>query len=128
MITNWKLPSMFIWNIVQNERILFIIFGDMQAPKSVEILEMEMKQMKETINKIDENVSKISSFIFEWWIEEKFVSQKTFELTIEALEKELDQKGKMLDELKSNQSKVIRIVITGVLSAILGLVIKSNIL
>jgi len=100
----------------------------MQAPKSVEILEMEMKQMKETINKIDENVSKISSFIFEWWIEEKFVSQKTFELTIEALEKELDQKGKMLDELKSNQSKVIRIVITAVLSAILGLVIKSNIL
>jgi len=100
----------------------------MQAPKSVEILEMEMKQMKETINKIDENVSKISSFIFEWWIEEKFVSQKTFELTIEALEKELEQKGKMLDELKSNQSKVIRIVITAVLSAILGLVIKSNIL
>lgn len=100
----------------------------MTAPKNVEILEIEVKQMKETINKIDENVSKISSFIFEWWIEEKFVSQKTFELTIEALEKELDQKGKMLDELKSNQSKVIRIVITGVLSAILGLVIKSNIL
>lgn len=99
----------------------------MPAQKSVEILEMEVKQMKETINKIDENVSKISSFIFEWWIEEKFVSQKTFELTIEALEKELDQKGKMLDELKSNQSKVIRIVITAVLSAILGLVIKSNI-
>ena len=100
----------------------------MQAPKSVEILEIEVKQMKETINKIDENVSKISSFIFEWWIEEKFVSQKTFELTIEALQKELEQKQKSLDELKSNQSKVIRIVITAVLSAILGLVIKSNIL
>lgn len=100
----------------------------MQETKSVEVLKLEMKQMKETINKIDENVSKISSFIFEWWIEEKFVSQKTFELTVEALEKELDQKGKMLDELKSNQSKVIRIVITAVLSAILGLVIKSNIL
>ena len=99
----------------------------MQAPKSVEILEMEVKQMKETINKIDENVSKISSFIFEWWIEEKFVSQKTFELTVEALNKELEQKQKSLDELKSNQSKVIRIVITAVLSAILGLVIKSNI-
>lgn len=99
----------------------------MTAPKSVEILEMEVKQMKETINKIDENVSKISSFIFEWWIEEKFVSQKTFELTIEALQKELEQKQKSLDELKSNQSKVIRIVITAVLSAILGLVIKSNI-
>lgn len=99
----------------------------MTAPKT-EVLQLEMKQMKETINKIDENVSKISAFIFEWWIEEKFVSQKTFELTIEALEKELEQKGKMLDELKSNQSKVIRIVITAVLSAILGLVIKSNIL
>lgn len=100
----------------------------MPTPKSVEILEIEVKQMKETINKIDENVSKISSFIFEWWIEEKFVSQKTFELTIEALQKELEQKQKSLDELKSNQSKVIRIVITGVLSAILGLVIKSNLL
>lgn len=99
----------------------------MQAPKSVEILEMEMKQMKETINKIDENVSKISSFIFEWWIEEKFVSQKTFELTIEALEKELDQKGKMLDDLKSNQAKVIRIVISAVLTAVIGLVIKTNV-
>ena len=99
----------------------------MQSPKSVEILEIEVKQMKETINKIDENVSKISSFIFEWWIEEKFVSQKTFELTIEAMQKELEQKQKSLDELKANQSKVIRIVITGVLSAILGLVIKSNI-
>lgn len=99
----------------------------MTTPKSVEILEIEMKQMKDTINKIDENVSKISAFIFEWWIEEKFVSQKTFELTIEALEKELEQKGKMLDELKSNQSKVIRIVITAVLTAVLGLVIKSNI-
>ena len=100
----------------------------MQAPKSVEILEMEMKQMKETINKIDENVSKISSFIFEWWIEEKFVSQKTFELTIEALEKELDQKGKMLDDLKSNQAKVIRIVISAILTAVVGLVIKTNVL
>ena len=98
----------------------------MTTPKSVEILEIEMKQMKETINKIDENVSKISSFIFEWWIEQKFVSQKTFELTIEALNKELEQKQKALDDLKSNQSKVIRIVITGVLSAILGLVIKTN--
>lgn len=98
----------------------------MQSPKSVEVLEIEMKQMKETINKIDENVSKISSFIFEWWIEEKFVSQKTFELTVEALNKELEQKQKALDDLKSNQSKVIRIVITGVLSAILGLVIKTN--
>lgn len=100
----------------------------MTAPKSVEILEIEVKQMKETINKIDENVSKISAFIFEWWIEQKFVSQKTFELTVDALQKELEQKQKSLDELKSNQSKVIRIVITGVLSAILGLVIKSNIL
>lgn len=98
----------------------------MTTPKSVEILEIEMKQMKETINKIDENVSKISSFIFEWWIEQKFVSQKTFELTVEALNKELEQKQKALDDLKSNQSKVIRIVITGVLSAILGLVIKTN--
>jgi len=98
----------------------------MTTPKSVEILEIEMKQMKETINKIDENVSKISSFIFEWWIEEKFVSQKTFELTIEAMQKEIEQKWKALEELKSNQSKVIRIVITAVLSAILGLVIKSN--
>lgn len=98
----------------------------MTTPKSVEILEIEMKQMKETINKIDENVSKISEFIFEWWIEQKFVSQKTFELTIEALNKELEQKQKALDDLKSNQSKVIRIVITAVLSAILGLVIKTN--
>lgn len=98
----------------------------MTTPKSVEILEIEMKQMKETINKIDENVSKISAFIFEWWIEQKFVSQKTFELTIEALNKELEQKQKALDDLKSNQSKVIRIVITAVLSAILGLVIKTN--
>lgn len=98
----------------------------MTTPKSVEILEIEMKQMKETINKIDENVSKISSFIFEWWIEQKFVSQKTFELTVDALNKELEQKQKALDDLKSNQSKVIRIVITGVLSAILGLVIKTN--
>lgn len=98
----------------------------MTTPKSVEILEIEMKQMKETINKIDENVSKISEFIFEWWIEQKFVSQKTFELTVEALNKELEQKQKALEELKSNQSKVIRIVITGVLSAILGLVIKTN--
>lgn len=98
----------------------------MTAPKSVEILEIEMKQMKETINKIDENVSKISSFLFEWWIEQRFVSQKTFELTVEALNKELEQKQKALDDLKSNQSKVIRIVITGVLSAILGLVIKTN--
>ena len=99
----------------------------MPTPKSVEVLELEMKQMKETINKIDENVSKISSFIFEWWIEEKFVSQKTFELKIEAMQKELELKWKMLDELKSNQSKVIRIVITAVLTAVLGLVIKSNI-
>ena len=99
----------------------------MPTPKSVEVLELEMKQMKETINKIDENVSKISSFIFEWWIEEKFVSQKTFELTIEAMQKELELKWKMLDELKSNQSKVIRIVITAVLTAVLGLVVKSNI-
>lgn len=98
----------------------------MTTPKSVEILEIEMKQMKETINKIDENVSKISSFIFEWWIEQKFVSQKTFELTVDALNKELEQKQKALDDLKSNQAKVIRIVITGVLSAILGLVIKTN--
>lgn len=98
----------------------------MPTPKSVEILEIEMKQMKETINKIDENVSKISAFIFEWWIEQKFVSQKTFELTVEALNKELEQKQKALDDLKSNQSKVIRIVITAVLSAILGLVIKTN--
>lgn len=98
----------------------------MPAPKT-EVLELEMKQMKETINKIDENVSKISSFIFEWWIEEKFVSQKTFELTIEAMQKEIEQKWKIIDELKTNQSKVIRIVITAVLTAILGLVIKSNI-
>lgn len=98
----------------------------MTTPKSVEILEIEMKQMKETINKIDENVSKISSFLFEWWIEQRFVSQKTFELTVEALNKELEQKQKALDDLKSNQSKVIRIVITAVLSAILGLVIKTN--
>ena len=87
-----------------------------------------MKQMKETINKIDENVSKISSFIFEWWIEEKFVSQKTFELTVEALNKELENKQKALDDLKSNQAKVIRIVITAVLTAVVGLVIKTNVL
>lgn len=99
----------------------------MSAPKSTEVLELEMKQMKETINKIDENVSKISSFIFEWWIEEKFVSQKTFELTIEAMQKEIEQKWKIIDELKTNQSKVIWIIITAVLTAILGLVIKSNI-
>lgn len=100
----------------------------MESPKSVEVLELEMKQMKETINKIDENVSKISSFIFEWWIEEKFVSQKTFELTIEALEKELENKQKALDDLKSNQAKVIRIVISAVLTAVIGLVIKTNVL
>ncbi len=100
----------------------------MQSPKSVEVLELEMKQMKETINKIDENVSKISSFIFEWWIEEKFVSQKTFELTVEALNKELENKQKSLDDLKSNQAKVIRIVITAVLTAVVGLVIKTNVL
>lgn len=98
----------------------------MPAPKT-EVLELEMKQMKETINKIDENVSKISSFIFEWWIEEKFVSQKTFELTIEAMQKEIEQKWKIIDELKSNQSKVIRIVVTAVLTAVIGLVVKSNI-
>jgi len=100
----------------------------MESPKSVEVLELEMKQMKETINKIDENVSKISSFIFEWWIEEKFVSQKTFELTVEALNKELENKQKALDDLKSNQAKVIRIVITAVLTAVVGLVIKTNVL
>ena len=100
----------------------------MPAQKSVEVLELEMKQMKETINKIDENVSKISSFIFEWWIEEKFVSQKTFELTVEALNKELENKQKALDDLKSNQAKVIRIVITAVLTAVVGLVIKTNVL
>lgn len=100
----------------------------MESPKSVEVLELEMKQMKETINKIDENVSKISSFIFEWWIEEKFVSQKTFELTVEALNKELENKQKSLDDLKSNQAKVIRIVITAVLTAVVGLVIKTNVL
>ena len=100
----------------------------MESPKSVEVLELEMKQMKETINKIDENVSKISSFIFEWWIEEKFVSQKTFELTVEALNKELENKQKTLDDLKSNQAKVIRIVITAVLTAVVGLVIKTNVL
>lgn len=99
----------------------------MQETKSVEVLELEVKQMKETINKIDENVSKISSFIFEWWLEDKFVSQKTFELTVEAMQKELETKWKMLDELKSNQSKVIWIIITAVLTAVLGLVIKSNI-
>ena len=99
----------------------------MPAPKSTEVLELEMKQMKETINKIDENVSKISSFIFEWWIEEKFVSQKTFELTIEAMQKEIEQKWKIIDELKTNQSKVIRIVVTAVLTAVIGLVVKSNI-
>ena len=100
----------------------------MESPKSVEVLELEMKQMKETINKIDANVSKISSFIFEWWIEEKFVSQKTFELTVEALNKELENKQKALDDLKSNQAKVIRIVITAVLTAVVGLVIKTNVL
>lgn len=100
----------------------------MQSPKSVEVLELEMKQMKETINKIDENVSKISSFIFEWWIEQKFVSQKTFELTVDALNKELENKQKALDDLKSNQAKVIRIVITAVLTAVVGLVIKTNVL
>ena len=99
----------------------------MQTPKNVEILDIEMKQMKETINKIDENVSKISAFIFEWWIEKRFVSQKTFELTVEAMQKELETKWRMLDELKSNQSKVIWIIITAVLTAVLGLVIKSNI-
>lgn len=99
----------------------------MPTPKNVEILDIEMKQMKETINKIDENVSKISAFIFEWWIEKRFVSQKTFELTIEALKNEIEQKQKDLDTLKANQSKVIRIVITAVLSAILGLVIKTNV-
>ena len=98
----------------------------MTAPKT-EVLQLEMKQMKETINKIDENVSKISAFIFEWWIEEKFVSQKTFELTVEAMQIEIEQKGKIIDELKANQSKVIRIVITAVLTAVLWLVIKSNI-
>ena len=98
----------------------------MPAPKT-EVLELEMKQMKETINKIDENVSKISSFIFEWWIEEKFVSQKTFELTIESMQKEIEQKWKIIDELKTNQSKVIWIVVTAVLTAVIGLVIKSNI-
>lgn len=100
----------------------------MESPKSVEVLELEMKQMKETINKIDENVSKISSFIFEWWIEQKFVSQKTFELTVDALNKELENKQKALDDLKSNQAKVIRIVITAVLTAVVGLVIKTNVL
>lgn len=100
----------------------------MESPKSVEVLELEMKQMKETINKIDENVSKISEFIFEWWIEQKFVSQKTFELTVDALNKELEQKQKALDDLKSNQAKVIRIVITAVLTAVVGLVIKTNVL
>lgn len=100
----------------------------MQSPKSVEVLELEMKQMKETINKIDENVSKISEFIFQWWIEQKFVSQKTFELTVDALNKELENKQKLLDDLKSNQAKVIRIVITAVLTAVVGLVIKTNIL
>ena len=99
----------------------------MTTPKSTEVLELEMKQMKETINKIDENVSKISSFIFEWWIEDKFVSQKTFQLTIEAMQKEIEQKWKIIDELKSNQSKVIWIVVTTVLTAVIGLVIKSNI-
>ena len=99
----------------------------MPTPKNVEILDIEMKQMTETINKIDENVSKISAFIFEWWIEKRFVSQKTFELTIEALKNEIEQKQKDLDTLKANQSKVIRIVITAVLTAVLGLVIKSNI-
>lgn len=100
----------------------------MPTPKSVEVLELEMKQMKETINKIDENVSKISEFIFQWWIEQKFVSQKTFELTVDALNKELENKQKLLDDLKSNQAKVIRIVITAVLTAVVGLVIKTNIL
>lgn len=100
----------------------------MQSPKSVEVLELEMKQMKETINKIDENVSKISEFIFQWWIEQKFVSQKTFELTVDALNKELENKQKSLDDLKSNQAKVIRIVITAVLTAVVGLVIKTNVL
>lgn len=100
----------------------------MESPKSVEVLELEMKQMKETINKIDENVSKISEFIFQWWIEQKFVSQKTFELTVDALNKELENKQKALDDLKSNQAKVIRIVITAVLTAVVGLVIKTNVL
>lgn len=100
----------------------------MPTPKSVEVLELEMKQMKETINKIDENVSKISEFIFQWWIEQKFVSQKTFELTVDALNKELENKQKLLDDLKSNQAKVIRIVITAVLTAVVGLVIKTNVL
>lgn len=100
----------------------------MESPKSVEVLELEMKQMKETINKIDENVSKISEFIFQWWIEQKFVSQKTFELTVDALNKELENKQKSLDDLKSNQAKVIRIVITAVLTAVVGLVIKTNVL
>jgi hypothetical protein len=49
-------------------------------------------------------------------------------LTVEALNKELENKQKTLDDLKSNQAKVIRIVITAVLTAVVGLVIKTNVL
>jgi hypothetical protein len=52
-------------------------------------------------------------------MDDKFVSKKTFEITVEFMKEQLAQREKEIAELRRNQNKVAWIVISTVIIALL---------
>lgn len=89
----------------------------------IKTLELNQEKVMEILTEVREDVKDIKKYLFEWPMEDKFVSKQTFELTVEFMKDQLAQREKEILDLKRNQNKVAWIIISAVIIAIIWLVI-----
>lgn len=89
----------------------------------IKTLELNQEKVMDILTEVREDVKDIKKYLFEWPMEDKFVSKQTFELTVEFMKDQLAQREKEILDLKRNQNKVAWIIISAVIIAIIWLVI-----
>ena len=86
-------------------------------------LENNDTKIMEILTEMRGDVKDIKKYLFEWPMDDKFVSKEKFDTTVEFMKEQLVQREKEIQELRKNQNKVAWIIISTVLVAILGIVL-----
>ena len=86
-------------------------------------LENNDTKIMEILTEVRDDVKDIKKFIFEWPMDDKYVSKEKFDTTVEFMKQQFVQREKEIQELRKNQNKVAWIIISTVLVAILGIVL-----
>lgn len=90
-------------------------------------LDSTNKAIMEILWKLEKKIDAIHKWLFEWEMGAKYISKDYFDLTIQMLKQQIKDKEYEVAELKANQNKIARIIISAVILAVLGWVIVPKV-